>query len=337
MTQTRIAIIGDSAATQPRCKALERREDVAIVATCAAAPSGGETEPAAWQTLLARDDLDAVIVSSCPRDMPAIIIAALGRGLHVLCDCPPGRTLEDIINIRQAENAAPGSVLKFSLNQRHHQSVSAAKKIADSGDLGRLLFMRGIYGRAGGGNTGGDDYARFGGGILIDLGFDMLDLMQMFAGPFEEVKALVDELSGHGHGLEDNVMALLRTHGGVMAMVHASSTQWRQTFRLEIGFEQGYIWLDGRVCETGDFAPEVLITGTLKRGDDQRPIANPTEDIRQFRRDESSDMEIAEFLAALDGTAPVRTGTSQQVFDAMNVVQRIYAADHTFIPGAPKA
>ncbi|MEL7231048.1 MAG: hypothetical protein AAGJ85_00885, partial [Pseudomonadota bacterium] len=117
---------------------------------------------------------------------------------------------------------------------------------------------------------------------------------------------------------------------GVMAMVHSSATQWRQTFRLELGFEKGYLWLDGILSNSMGYAPEMLIIGRLQRDENGDPIPNPAEDVRKFEKDDSWDLEIAEFMDAVQGKTPIHTGTSQHAFDAMNAVQRIYAADPTF-------
>ncbi|MEM8617677.1 MAG: Gfo/Idh/MocA family oxidoreductase, partial [Pseudomonadota bacterium] len=279
MTATRFGIVGYGKMGHIRRKALEQRDDAVVVATCDPYASGEDLPHTTnWRDLIARDDLDAVVIASTNDLIPPAIIAALGRGLHVFSEKPPGRTLEDIINIRAAEAAAPKQILKFGFNHRYHYSVMEAHKIAEAGELGRLLTMRGTYGKAGGADYGAkwrNDYAKSGGGILIDQGVHMIDLMHLFAGPFEEVKSLLDDQFWTGLGVEDNTMALLRTNAGVMAMVHSSATQWRQTFRLELGFEAGYLWLDGILSNSMGYAPEMLIVGRLQRDENGDPVPNP--------------------------------------------------------------
>ena len=341
MTQTRFGIIGYGKMGHIRRKAIEKRDDAVVVATCDPyAPGDDFPHTSDWEVLLDRDDLDAVVIASTNELIPPAIIKALGKGLHVFSEKPPGRTLEDIINIRGAEAAAPDQILKFGFNHRYHYSVLEAKKIADSGELGPLISMRGTYGKAGGANYGANWRNNFdlsGGGILIDQGVHMIDLMHLFAGPFEEVKSIMDDRFWTGLGVEDNVMALMRTNAGVMAMVHSSATNWRQTFRLELGFEKGYLWLEGILSNSMGYAPEVLIIGKLERDANGDPIANPKETVRKFNQDNSWDLEIAEFMDAVHGKAPIHTGTSQHAFDAMNAVQRIYAADHSFTHKSPES
>ncbi len=339
MTQTRFGIIGYGKMGHIRRKAIEARSDAVVVATCDPyAPGDAFPHTHDWEELLERDDLDAVVIACTNELIPASVIKALGKGLHVFSEKPPGRTLEDIINIRAAEAAAPDQILKFGFNHRYHYSVIEAKKIADSGKLGELLSMRGTYGKAGGADYGANwrnNYDLSGGGILIDQGVHMIDLMHLFAGPFEEVKSMMDDRFWTGLGVEDNVMALMRTNAGVMAMVHSSATNWRQTFRLELGFEKGYLWLEGILSNSTGYAPEVLIKGELERDANGDPIPNPKETVRKFESDNSWDLEIAEFMDAVNGKRKIHTGTSQHAFDAMNAVQRIYAADHSFTHRSP--
>ena len=122
----------------------------------------------------------------------------------------------------------------------------------------------------------------------------------------------------------------MRSHDGILAQLHASASWARETFRLELGFEQGYLWLDGLTGEGGSLAPEVLVIGRPGRAESGQLLANPEEDVYHFEDDIAPALELAEFLAAVTGRAAQTAGTSQQAFDAMNLVQRLYAADRAW-------
>ena len=59
----------------------------------------------------------------------------------------------------------------------------------------------------------------------------MVDLMRLFAGEFADIHSFVSNSFWH-HDVEDNAYALMRTAGGVVAMLHSSATQWRHRFQL---------------------------------------------------------------------------------------------------------
>ncbi len=64
-----------------------------------------------------------------------------------------------------------------------------------------------------------------GGGVLLDQGIHMVDLMRLFAGKFSTVHSCVSN-SHWGYDVEDNAYALMRTNAGVVAIRNSSATQW---------------------------------------------------------------------------------------------------------------
>ncbi len=88
-----------------------------------------------------------------------------------------------------------------------------AKAIIDSGRFGSVLCARGTYGKAGG--LGFEKNWRLnkelaGGGILLDQGIHMLDLMRYLVGDFTQVKSFVENLYWQAP-LEDNAFAIMKT------------------------------------------------------------------------------------------------------------------------------
>ncbi len=317
MTDTRIGLYG-AAAT---CAALNDTLASCDGAVCAAIAEPGEQ---GWQDLLARDDLDAIMVGADKTtNIPDKVAQVLQRGLHLYIAGDAARTLEDVIAIRRAEAATANLVLKISALHRQHASLKAAQQMLVTGELGKLLFIRGVY---------GDEGQEQGRGVLMRLGMPMLDLIHAFAGPIEDVKSLIT-----GDSTDLNAMALLRTHAGVMATVHASSSQWRRTFRLELGFSAGYIWLDGLNGSNLDFGPEMLISARAQVGGHGGMQPNPDEAIQEYSAQDTLAADVAELVNAIRNSTAIQTGTTTQLFDAMNVVQRIYANDLAYDPAAMEA
>ena len=207
----------------------------------------GETSYSDHKRLL-DECLDVVFVCTYNCYIPEITIEAISRGIHVFSEKPPGRTLEDVKAIHSAAKENPDIKVKFGFNHRHHEGIIEAKSIVNSGRLGKIMWMRGVYGKAGGpgyDNNWRNDRGLSGGGILIDQGIHMLDLFRYFCGEYDEIKSFIG-CSYWQVDVEDNVFAILRnSKTGQTAMIHSSATQWRHKFLLEVYMEKGYLEIDG--------------------------------------------------------------------------------------------
>jgi predicted dehydrogenase len=143
---------------------------------------------------LLEEPLDVLFVS-LPNYLAAeVTMAGLQRGLHVFCEKPPGRNVQDIERVMEAEKRHPGLLLKYGFNHRYHDSVREALRIVQSKELGEVVNLRGVYGKSkiipfSGGWRAERKYA--GGGILLNQGIHMVDLMRLFCGEFVEVKSFV--------------------------------------------------------------------------------------------------------------------------------------------------
>jgi predicted dehydrogenase len=132
-----------------------------------------------YEALLARDDLDAVSVC-VPNHLHApVAIAALERGLHVLCEKPLARTSEEAATIVQAAIKA-NRVLQVVFNHRERNDVQTLKHALDEGQLGEIYYAKAYWMRRRGIPGAGSWFVKktlAGGGPLIDLGSHMLDMV----------------------------------------------------------------------------------------------------------------------------------------------------------------
>jgi predicted dehydrogenase len=274
---------------------------------------------------------DAIVCSVPNRFIPAVVCTALERGCHVFSEKPPGRHMGDVQLMADAAAANPGRVLKFGFNHRFHDAVEEAFRLITSGALGELYFMRGVYGKAGGVNYSANwrnDPELSGGGILIDQGIHMLDLLLMFAGSFTDVKSVVQRKFWTSTNVEDNAFALMTSPRGVVATVHSSATQWRHTFKLELYLQNGFVSVDGILSASGSYGTEVLQVALNRFGPDGSPLPNPECQEIRYTEDRSWDKEMVEFYDAVVYGKPIEKGTIQQACDVMRLVESIYAADH---------
>lgn len=276
---------------------------------------------------LLKSDIDAVFVCAYNNVAAKYTMDALKAGKHVFCEKPPAKNTRELMLVSEVAEKS-GKVLKYGFNHRYHYSVQEAKKIIDSGKMGKLLWLRGVYGKAGSidYHKNWRNYRKFsGGGILIDQGIHMLDLMRYFSGEkFTQINSFVTT-SFWDIEAEDNAFAIMQSENRVTAMLHSSATQWRHKFLLEMCFAEGYLNLDGILSGTRSYAPEKLIIGRREFEDITFAMGKPQENTIWFEYDDSWRLEIEEFFGAVTGERIVENGTINDAYETLDLVERIYS------------
>ena len=273
-------------------------------------------------------DIDAIYVCTPNCYTADAIVRSLDNGKHVFSEKPPGRTVEEVEAIIAAEQRNPGLKLKFGFNHRYHAGIREAKRLIDSGRLGRILWMRGIYGKAGSSDfdqSWRSNKEMAGGGILLDQGIHMLDLFRFFCGDFVETKSMVST-SYWDIPLEDNAFALLRDAQGRIAMLHSSSTQWKHRFNLEIFLSDGYLIVNGILTGSRSYGDETILVAR-KQFDEGFAIGKPREEVIYFDSDPSWQLEQEEFVDCVLNDKPVAQGTTDDALRVMKMVYEIYRND----------
>ena len=267
---------------------------------------------------------DIVFVCTPNVHAPAICIESLKRGMHVFCEKPPGRCVKDIIDIRKVEK--PGLKLMFGFNHRWHPGIIKAKVIIDSGRMGRIVNIRGLYGKSGGvkfKQSWRNDKDISGGGILLDQGIHMLDLFRFFGGDYEQVRCVASKAFWK-LDVEDNAYVVLKGAHGIDAMMHSSATFWKHTFRIDITLENGYLVVEGLLSKSGSYGREQLIVAKRQFEDEAHAIGNPSEEITYFDKDQSWDLEVAEFVRCIKEDVPVKDASSTDALKVMQIIALAY-------------
>ncbi len=274
---------------------------------------------------LLKEQLDVLFVC-LPNYLAAdVTIAGLEKSMHVFCEKPPGRNIEDILRVIEVEKRNPGLVLKYGFNHRYHDSVREAMRIVNSGELGEVVNLRGVYGKSKiipfeGGWRAERKYS--GGGILLDQGIHMVDLMGLFCGDFRDIKSYVSN-DYWNHDVEDNAFAIMKDEKGRIAMLHSSATQWEHKFSLDIALSEGYLELAGILSGSKSYGQEKLTIG--KRS--EAAVGTMQEETLTYLEDNSWRDEIYEFAGAVTNGTGIEHGTSEEALKTMRVVYRIYYAD----------
>jgi predicted dehydrogenase len=270
-----------------------------------------------WRAAICRPDVDLVLVSAVHRALPEITLAAVRAGKHVLVEKPAARRSAELDPVVAAAREARVRV-RVGFNHRYHPALLKAKELHRAGVLGELMFVRGRYGH--GGRLGYDrewraDPELSGGGELIDQGVHLIDLARQFLGDFTEVDGFA-QTCFWDMPVDDNGFLLLRTARRQVAFLHASCTEWKNLFSLEIYGKQAKLDIAGL---GGSYGTERL---TLYR---MLPEMGPPETTtwEYPRGDQSWKLEFEEFLEDIRlGREPAASLADAQA--ALRVVERVY-------------
>jgi 1,5-anhydro-D-fructose reductase (1,5-anhydro-D-mannitol-forming) len=284
---------------------------------------------ASAQDIIDDTDIDSVVICLPNFLIKPTIIAALQSGKNVFCEKPPAMNADEMAEIARV-HADTGRTLMYGFNHRRHAAVIKMKEVVDSGDLGKVLWMRGRYGKSVDAEyfTGWrTDKELAGGGILLDQGIHMLDLFLHIGGsPFDEVQAMVSSLYWKTPGIEDNVFAMMRNRDtGMCAQLHSTMTQWRHLFSLEVFMERGSMVLNGLKTSSATYGEEIL---TVSRNRKIAPaVSREQEEAFHYPEDHSWEDEVAEFGDVINGKRTQEHGTVAHAIMLMDLVDAIYAND----------
>ena len=224
-----------------------------------------------YAALLDSGQVDAVIIATrndlhCP-----LALAAMDRGLHVLCEKPLGLSYREAAEMA-ARAAAANALCMTPFTYRYMPVNRYLKQLVDDGYLGRPLHLNLRYftgfGQAGGYNWRFDE-AVSGSGALGDIAAHFLYLAWWFFGDISAVSAELGRLVGRApHNMagapyvqaDDNAMIMLQFANGAQGLLHASTvareaTPFGQIHEFDLHGDSGT--LHARV----DWASEQRITG----------------------------------------------------------------------------
>ena len=281
-----------------------------------------------YQLLIDSAEIDIVFISLPNKFAADATTLSLQKGLHVFCEKPPAKTLAELNKVKAVSDLFPNLKLMYGFNHRFHSSVEEAKTIIENNTLGNLINMRGVYGKSQMINFNQDDWRTrredSGGGILLDQGIHMLDLMRYLSGEnFNQIHSFIDNAFWN-FDVEDNAYVLMKSSRGIVAQLHSSATQWRHLFNLEITMEKGSIVLGGILTGSKSYGEETL---TMITADPENDRGAPRESTSKFNKDVSWDNEIKYFADSLLNNIAIKRGSIDDAIETMKLIEAIYNAD----------
>ena len=262
-------------------------------------------------------DISIVVVATNHAGLAVTAHQVLQHGKHVLIEKPgsiSAEALRPIVGLAESS----GLCAHVGFNHRFHPSMLLARELIHSGTYGELLWVRGRYGH--GGRIGYEkewraDRRVSGGGELLDQGSHLIDLNRFFFGDANLVYSRLTT-SFWDMEVEDNAFLVLEPMTGGTSWLHASWTEWKNTFSLEITLRTAKIDINGL---GGSYGPETLTLFEM-----QPEMGPPPSTVHTWdKTDDSWKLEFGDFLGAISGK-PSIGATVQDAFATLSVIERAY-------------
>jgi len=218
--------------------------------------AGFESSTTDYRELIARKDIDVVNICTPNKMHKEAVIGAFKNGKHVYCEKPLAFNEAEAKEIVAVADQT-GLKHQITAEYRFIPAIMKAKELINADFVGRVFHFRGFYL-----HSGYIDPKRprewrlmkemIGGGVLVDLGPHILDIMQYLVGDVDMVSATMETFFKERPlpenpkkkgkvDVEDAITAILRFKNGGIGIVEMSrvATGAEDEMRFEINGQTG--------------------------------------------------------------------------------------------------
>jgi len=301
----KLAIIGTGGMGHSHAERFGSLKDCVLVAACDVDAARVEDFVAEFSipsgytnadTMLAKEELDAVVIVTPDGAHRALGLKALDAGKHVLCEKPLALNYSDAREMADAAEKS-GRINMVNFSYRRSPAVQAAREMVRSGQLGRLLHFSAHYLQSwlvsdmwGDWRTESQWLWRLSKGhgsqgVLGDIGVHILDFVSYPAGEIHEVqcrlktfhKAPDDRIGDYSLDANDSALVQVELDNGALGVVHMSrwATGYRNALALTLHGDRGALRLD---LECDDSLLEVCLGDDIDTGTWREKPCPPTPD-----------------------------------------------------------
>ncbi len=251
------------------------------------------------------------------------------KDIHVFCEKPPSINVKNLINLKRTLKVKKKINLMYGFNHRHHESIQKIHQIIKEKKYGNILWIRGRYGKPVDDNYISGwrgNYKYSGGGILIDQGIHLLDILILFMGKISEIKSILSN-NYIKKKIEDNAFVIFKNTKNQTASLHSTLTQWRHLFSLEIFLQKGYIVLNGLKTPSNSYGDEILsYCKNIKRPPKIKWSKIKT---KKYKIDNSFNLETNYFLKKISKNKIIKICNIDEAIYLMRVILKIYSQNKT--------
>jgi myo-inositol 2-dehydrogenase/D-chiro-inositol 1-dehydrogenase len=247
--------------------------------------------------LLARGDIEAVLITTPPTTHADLVEAASSAGKHVFCEKPLAQNVADAARAAEACEGA-GVVLQVGYNRRFDENFRAAREAVESGRIGRPWIVR-ISSRDPAPPPAG--YLPLSGGLFLDTTSHDFDLARFLVGSeIVEITASATAVADpHAKAIGDvdtSIVTLVFANEAIGAIDNCRVSAYGYDQRIEIHGSAGMVRADNETATTVTVA-------------DEQGFHSPT--LPHFYLDRYAQAfrrELEAFARALDGEPPQVSG-----------------------------
>lgn len=315
--QTRIGIIGCGGVASRHVDAWKKNGAEVIALSdvqVEAAEKLGERCPGAtiyrdYRELLASGNVEAISICTPPSTHEEIAVAALEKGIHVLCEKPLAHTLEAADRIAKAQRQS-SALLMTAFRHRFLPGIRKMKEWIDGGRIGEPVYFSNTF--CGPAFFMQDRWfskrAIAGGGCMMDTSSHSVDLFRFLCGEIVEQHA-VTHTALEGIDVEDSSILVVKSATGILGTLTATWVAGTGVAELQVMGQKGRIVYDYlkvneiRIQTTGSTEWEVESVG-FEGGFEE---------------------EIAHFLAVIRQGRPLEC-TLEDGLRALEVIHHVYSS-----------
>jgi predicted dehydrogenase len=183
-----------------------------------------------YHAVLARNDVDAVLIATPLFAHFPVTRDALLAGKHVFCEKSLVFRPEEVHELRKLSTERPRQVLQVGLQRRYSKFYQTAKQMIEKGTVGRVTHVYAQWHRSGLSRTWTPPswrcFRKFSGGLTAELASHQIDIADWMIGSHPEFVTGVGGIDEYkdGRDIYDNIQLIFKYPGGQKLMYSSIST-----------------------------------------------------------------------------------------------------------------
>lgn len=215
-----------------------------------------------YKSILINKEIDIVCICTPNKFLKKYLLLALSYGKNVLCEKPPGINLEETYEIYKKIIKLKKIKLMFGFNHRYLKNFLFLKDMLSNHSIFDINWIKATYIK-----SYDKDFADqwrsssnlSGGGILLDQGIHMLDLLQILFGNLKVLSSKRYFNKKFGKNFDENNFITLENKYKTPIFFHSSINSSKHKFEIEVSLNKKIYLMKGIKSSTRSYGDETFI------------------------------------------------------------------------------